>query len=48
MFWMNLLPPSSGSTLGIKMDAVGLYKILVMTYQTTQHDIPENGNPENS
>jgi hypothetical protein len=46
MFWTNLLSPSSGSSLKMKMEVAGLYKTLVMIYQPTWHDIPENGNPE--
>jgi hypothetical protein len=42
MFWMNLLSPSSSSAL----EVAGLYKILVVVYHTTWHDIPENGSPE--
>jgi hypothetical protein len=46
VFWINLMPPSSGCILGMKMDVARLCNPLGMIYQTTQHDIPENGNPE--
>lgn len=42
MFWMKLISPSSGSAL----EMAGLYKTLVVVYQTTWHDIPQHGNPE--
>jgi hypothetical protein len=40
MIWKKVLPPS----FTLKMETVDSFRVLIITYQCTWHQIPEDGN----